>query len=136
MTTATVDLNFPVGTNMDLFDVGLLPFGAVTGQTSTSYVVLLGDEAITFTGTGFTYSAGVPVGGSISGIQDSYAGQPVFNMQGFDIPVSTFNAWSVAGDNLSAKSTIFANNDTIFGGPLGDLLRAYGGNDSISAGDG
>lgn len=136
MTIATVDPNFPVGTNMDQFDVGLLPLGVATGQTSTSYTVVLGDESVTFTGTGFTYSSGLPTGGAISAIQDSFLGQPVFNMQGFNIPVATFNAWSAAGDNLTAQSTIFAGNDTLTGGPFSDLLRAYGGNDSISGGDG
>ena len=35
MTIATVDVNFPVGTNIDLFDVGMLGSGVVVDQTST-----------------------------------------------------------------------------------------------------
>jgi Ca2+-binding RTX toxin-like protein len=136
MTIATVDVNFPVGTNIDLFDVGMLTLGTVVGQTSTSYGVAIGDETVTFTGTGFTYTSGQPAGGTITGIQDSYFGAPVFNMQGFSIPVSTFNAWAAAHDNLAAQTTIFASDDTITGGPLEDLLRGYAGNDLIQSGGG
>jgi Ca2+-binding RTX toxin-like protein len=136
MAIATVDVNFPVGTNIDLFDVGLLSFGVVVGQAPTSYSVALGDEAVTFTGTGFTYTAGQPDGGTITGIQDSYFGAPVFAIQGLSIPVATFNAWVLAQDNLAAQTTIFAGDDTITGGPLEDLLRGYGGDDLIQTGGG
>ena len=113
MAIATVDVNFPVGTNIDLFDVGLLSFGVVVGQAPTSYSVALGDEAVTFTGTGFTYTAGQPDGGTITGIQDSYFGAPVFAIQGLSIPVATFNAWVLAQDNLAAQTTIFAGDDAV-----------------------
>ena len=136
MTIATVDVNFPVGTNIDLFDVGLLTLGTVGGQTSTSYSVAIGDELVTFTGTGFTYTSGQPSGGTITAIQDSYFGAPVFDMRGFNIPVSTFNGWVLAHDNLSAQTAIFAGDDIITGGPLEDLLRAYGGNDLVQTGGG
>ncbi|MGH6962933.1 MAG: Ig-like domain-containing protein, partial [Phenylobacterium sp.] len=136
MAIATVDVNFPVGTNIDLFDVGLLGLGVVAGQASTSYSVLLGDEAVTFVGTGFTYVSGQPAGGTITGIQDSYFGAPVFDIQGLSIPVATFNAWILAHDNIAAQAAIFTGDDTITGGPLEDLLRGYGGNDLIQTGGG
>lgn len=136
MTIATVDVNFPVGTDMDQFNVGLLPYGAVTGQSATSYTVVLGDETVTFTGTGLTYTAGQPDGGTLTGMQESYLGAPVYSIQGMSIAVSTLNAWAAAGDNATAQATIFAGNDVITGGPLGDTLRAYAGNDLIQAGGG
>ena len=136
MAIATVDVNFPVGTNIDLFDVGLLPLGVVAGQTSTSYSVVLGDEIVTFTGAGLTYTSGQPTGGTITGIQDSYFGAPVFQIQGLGIPVATFNAWVLAQDNPAAQAAIFGGDDTITGGPLEDLLRGYGGNDLIQTGGG
>lgn len=136
MAIATVDVNFPVGTNIDQFDVGMLSFGTVAGQASTSYSVILGDEIVTFIGTGFTYTSGQPSGGTITGIQDSYFGAPVFEIHGLGIAVPTFNAWVLAADNLAAQTAIFASDDTITGGPLGDLLRGYGGNDLIQTGGG
>jgi len=136
MAIATVDANFPVGTDIDLFDVGLLSFGVVVGQASTSYSVALGNETVTFTGTGFTYVAGQPSGGTITGIQDSYFGAPVFDIQGLSIPVATFNTWVLAQDNIAAQTAIFAGDDAITGGPLEDLLRGYGGNDLIQTGGG
>src|SRR5436190_6442924 len=99
MATATVDVNFPAGTDMDQFDVGLLPYGVVTGQTATSYTVVLGDESVTFTGTALTYTAGQPDGGTLTGVQESYLGAPVYTIQGINIAVSTFNAWAAADDN-------------------------------------
>src|SRR6266481_389855 len=134
MSIATVDPNFPVGTNIDQFDIGLLSLGTVSGQSDTSYSVTIGYEIITFSGTGITYSGGLPTGGSITGIQDSYFGQNAFNIQGINVDVSALNAFVSVGDNLGAKSAIFAGNDTIVGGPLDDLLRSYDGNDSISGG--
>jgi Ca2+-binding RTX toxin-like protein len=136
MAIATVDVNFPVGTNIDQFDVGLLSFGVVVGQGSTSYGVALGDETITFTGMGFTYASGQPSGGTITGIQDSYFGAPVFDIQGVSIPVATFNVWIATQDNHAAQSAIFAASDVITGGPLEDLLRGYGGDDLIRTGGG
>jgi len=136
MAIATVDVNFPVGTDMDQFNVGLLPYGVVTGQTATSYTVVLGDESVTFTGTGLTYTGGQPDGGTVTGIQESYMGAPVYNISGISIAVPTLNAWAAAGDNATAQATIFGGNDVITGGPLGDNLRAYAGNDLVQAGDG
>jgi Ca2+-binding RTX toxin-like protein len=136
MAIATVDANFPVGTNIDQFDVGLLGFGTVVQQTSTSYSVVLGDEIVTFLGAGLTYASGQPSGGTITGIQDSYFGAPVFAIQGLAISVPTLNAWIQAHDNVAAQAGIFAGDDVITGGPLEDLLRGYGGGDLIQTGGG
>ena len=64
MATATVDVGFPVGTNMDLFDIGLLATGTVSQQTASGYHVNLGDELLAFTGTGFTFN---PAGDAVTG---------------------------------------------------------------------
>ena len=136
MAIATVDVNFPVGTDMDQFNVGLLPYGTVTGQSATSYTVVLGDETVTFTGTGLTYTGGQPDGGTVTGVQESYLGAPVYAIQGISLAVSTLNAWAAAGDNATAQATIFGGDDVITGGPLGDKLRAYAGNDLVQAGGG
>lgn len=136
MAIATVDVNFPVGTNIDLFDVGLLASGVVSAQTSTSYTVVIGDETIAFSGSGFTYTGGIPDGGTITGMLDSYYGMPQITLQELNVPVSVLNAFIGAGDNSGAQAALFAGNDVITGGPLNDLFRGYAGADTLNGGAG
>lgn len=137
MTIGIVAGDFPAGTNMDLFDVGILAGGTVQSQAATSYSITIGDEQLTFTGSGFTYDgAGNPTGGTVTGLEDRYLGQVAFNLSGFSIGVTSFVTWAASHDTAAAKAAIFAGSDSIIGGPLGDLLRAYAGNDAISGGGG
>jgi len=137
MTIGIVASDFPTGTNMDLFDVGLLAIGAVQSQTATSYVVAIGDEWLTFSGSGFTFDgAGNPSGGTVTGLEDRYLGQVAFSLTGFSISVTSFVAWTTAHDTAAAQAAIFAGSDSITGGPLDDLLRGLSGNDLISGGGG
>src|SRR5678815_3048607 len=107
MAIATVDANFPVGTNIDLFDVGLLASGTVTSQTSTSYTVVIGDESIAFSGVGFTYTSGTPSGGTITGMQDSYFGMPQITLQQLNIPVLSLIHISEPTRLLSISYAVF-----------------------------
>jgi Ca2+-binding RTX toxin-like protein len=136
MATATVDANFPVGTNMDLFDIGLLATGTVSSQTGSQYFVDVGDERLVFTGTGFTPGAATVTAGTVSGISDLYLSQQNFSVTGFAIAATDLVTWANAHDNIAAKTAIFAGADVVTGGPLDDLLRAYGGADSLSGGAG
>ncbi len=89
MTIGNVNPDFPVGTNMDEFDVGLLALGTTSSQTSTSFIVSIGQEALDFAGTNFTFdSQGNLSGGNVIAIQDEYQGVVEFNMSGFNIPAS------------------------------------------------
>jgi Ca2+-binding RTX toxin-like protein len=122
---------------MDLFDIGMLATGAVQSQGVTSYSVTVGGEQLRFMGSGFTYDgAGNPLGGTVTGLEDQYLGQVVFNLSGFSIPVSSFLTWASSQDTASAKTAIFIGSDVMTGGPFGDLLRAYAGNDALSGGGG
>ncbi|MGH6910992.1 MAG: calcium-binding protein, partial [Phenylobacterium sp.] len=136
MATATVDVGFPVGTNMDLFDIGLLATGSMSQRTATGYHVDLGDEVLAFTGTGFTFNpAGDAVtGGTVTGLQDQYQGAVNFSISGFSIAATTFASWGAAHDNATAKAAIFAGADVVTGGNFDDLLRSYGGADTLSGG--
>ena len=136
MAIVTVDENFPVGTNIDLFDVGMLASGFVFGQTSTSYTVAIGEESIVFSGVGFTYTSGIPDGGTITGMEDSYHGMTQITLRGLNVPVSVLNGFIGAHDNAGAQAALFAGDDLITGGPLEDLFRGYDGNDFIVAGGG
>jgi Ca2+-binding RTX toxin-like protein len=138
MAIATVAVGFPVGTNMDLFDVGLLATGTISAQTSTSYQVQVGgvDERLMFSGAGFTYTNGAITGGTVTGLEDQYMGAPNFTISSFAIAASSFVAWAGAQDNAAAKAAIFSGADVVTGGPLDDLLRSYGGADTLSGGAG
>jgi Ca2+-binding RTX toxin-like protein len=121
---------------MDQFDLGLLSYGSVTSKSSTSFTVAVGDD-VTFTGTNLTYGAnGLPTGGVITAIQDSYQGATVFTMQGLNVAASDLSTWIATGANATAKAAMFAGSDTMTGGGQADQLRAYGGNDSIAGGGG
>jgi Ca2+-binding RTX toxin-like protein len=137
MTTATVAPGFPVGTNMDLFDIGLLASGTgtISFQSGSEYRVDVGSEQLVFMGTGFTYSGSgattAVTGGTVTGLQDLYGGLLNFGISGFAIAATQFVTWANAHDSAGAKSAIFAGADVITGGNLDDLLRSYGGADSL-----
>jgi Ca2+-binding RTX toxin-like protein len=137
MATATVDASFALsGTNMDLFDIGLLATGTLNTPTGSSYMVDVGDERLAFTGTGFTYTGAVVTGGTVTQLQDQYLGAVNFTISGFAIAATSFVSWAGAHDSAAAKAAIFAGADMITGGPLDDLLRSYGGADTLSGGAG
>ena len=137
MAVGTVAAAFPVGTNMDLFDVGLLASGTFSAESATSYTVTIGSESLVFTGTGFTYGgSGNPTGGVVTALQDSYQGAVNLTVTGLSINVTSFNTWAAAADNTSAKNAMFGGADTLTAGSHGDVLRAYAGNDSIVGGAG
>jgi Ca2+-binding RTX toxin-like protein len=137
MATATVDANFALsGTNMDLFDIGLLASGTLNLPTASSYAVDVGDERLAFAGAGFTYTGAAVTGGTVTQLQDQYLGAVNFTISGFAIAATSFVSWASAQDSATAKAAIFAGADTITGGPLDDLLRAYAGADTLSGGAG
>ena len=141
MTTGTVNTGFPVGTNMDGFDVGLIQTGTTALGTvveaPTSFTVTLGQEQLIVSGTGLTYDgSGAVTGGTVTSIQDSYQGAVDFTLTGFSVSASSLQQWAVADSNTSLTTALFSGADTLTGGPLDDLLRAYAGDDFISAGAG
>ena len=137
MTIGTVNPSFPAGTNMDQFDVGLLAAGTLSAQSSTSYKVTIGNEAVVVSGTGFTFDgSGNPTGGTVTSIQDQYLGAVNFDLTNFSLSVVTLQALAAADNNATLMSDLFSGHDTLIGGPNGDLLRGFGGNDSIIGGAG
>ncbi len=137
MTIGNVNPDFPVGTNMDQFDVGLLALGTTSSETPTSFIVTIGQEQLAFGGSNLTFgSQGQLTGGSIIAIQDEYQGEVEFNMSGFSISATSLQAWANADDNTSLNNALFSGADTLTGGPQSDLLHGYGGGDSISGGGG
>ena len=135
MPVGTVNAGFPMGTDMDQFDIGLLALGTYSAETTTSFTVNLGPEVVVLGGAGFTFDAnGVPTGGTVTSLQDQYLGVTNFSLTGLNVSAASLAAWALADDKASALSGFFGGADTITGGSFGDQLRAYGGADSLSGG--
>src|SRR5579859_7146153 len=137
MTIGTVNPSFPTGTDMDQFDVGLLAAGTFSLESSTSYKVTIGDEGVIIGGTGFTFDAnGNPTGGTVTSIEDTFQGVVNFDLTSFSLAATTLQQLAAADDNAGLQAALFSGNDTLTGGPNGDVLRGFGGNDSIIGGSG
>ena len=137
MTTGSINAAFPFGTNMDQFDVGLLALGANSAQSATGYVITLGSESLVIGGSGLTFDvSGNLSGGTVTSIEDQYQSAVDFDLTGFAISAATLQQWALADANSSLLNALFSGADTLTGGPLADVLRSYGGNDSISGGAG
>jgi|GEM_PF-2275181 len=137
MSIGNVNPDFPVGTNMDQFDVGLIALGTLSLETSTSFVVTIGQEEVAFGGSNLTFdSQGLLTGGSIIAIQDEFQGVVEFNLSGFSIPATSLATWAADDNNAALNNALFSGADTLTGGPQNDLLHGYGGGDSLSGGAG
>jgi len=127
----------PAGVNMDQLDVGTLLDGTVTTENATTYVDNYFGQITTFTGVGFIYdSFGIPVGGTVTSITETYNGQTVYQITGMSTPATSFVIWANNDDNVGAFSGVFAGADTLIGSASADTLGGFGGNDSISGGAG
>ena len=125
------------GADFDQIDVGSLNTGTALSQTPTTFAISVGPQLDQFTGTGFTFGPnGFPLTGTITDIQETFAGQVVFSLDGLSLPVAQFIFWVGTGANETAKLTIFAGDDLINGSDSADLLRGYGGDDTINGGGG
>jgi serralysin len=87
MVTAVVG---PAGLDITQLDVGTLVLGTVTSETPTSYVDNYFGQISTFIGQGFTYDAfGYPTGGTVTGLQETYQGQVIYQVTGMSVPVTS-----------------------------------------------
>ena len=126
-----------IALNMDTLNLhDLLSYSFAT-PTSTS--LRLFNDAFNYTeflGFGFTYgNDGSVTGGTVTQIRDVDGGSTTFQINA-TIPAVTLYNWVINNQNEVAKTTIFAGVDTITGTPLGDVLRAYAGDDTVIGGGG
>ena len=137
MTVGTINPAFPVGTNMDQFDVGLLALGTYGAASPTGYTVTLGSEVVVLGGAGLTFDgAGAPSGGTITSIEDQYQGLVDFDLTGLSISAATLQGWAIADNNAALRAALFPGHDRLIGGPGDDTLRGGAGGDSINGGAG
>ncbi len=125
------------GNNLDQLDIGVLVLGQVSGASSTSFTITIGPEVTRFAGSGFVFGGnGFPTAGTINSVTETNNGQAVYTAAGFSVSTTTFFSWVTVGDNEAAKATLMGGADLFIGSPVNDLLRGYGGNDTINAGEG
>src|SRR5689334_13323103 len=96
------------GLDMSQLDITTLLQGTVTQETSTTYVDNYFGQISTFIGIGFKYDAfGYPIGGTVTGLQESYQGQVVYQVSGFSTPVTSWTMWANNADTLGAMQGVF-----------------------------
>ena len=89
-------------------------------------------------GSGITYvedrnspQFGVPTGGTFTRLTGTYDGSMIFDIRNFNVPVTTFVSWIMAGDNNAYRNTVFGGDDIFLGSSGPDVLQSFGGNDRI-----
>jgi Ca2+-binding RTX toxin-like protein len=93
-------------------------------------------DSVEFQGTGFTYSNGVLVGGTITGIKTTVNGVMGIEMTGISISVADFKVHQAASGSSGFFDDVMSGNDTLSGSNLSDHIYGYDGNDVIEGKDG
>jgi Ca2+-binding RTX toxin-like protein len=113
--------------------------------TATSFSLSYGEDVLTFTGTGLTYSGGLLVGGTITEVSDVHEGETRFDATGLSISVQDMLSLVAHNATPAAIAEALPGNDLLQGGASDDVLslagshghheiRALDGNDSVTAG--
>ena len=138
-----------IGVNMDALHLSDM-FGATIQIASSTHLQLTSLGArpgvFDFYGVGFTYDGADQItGGQLQSltVYENIPGAPFkFGVTGLSTPIAQFAGWIPTDATQTAFGVMFAGDDTIYGsdggggGAPGDLIRSYGGNDSIMAGAG
>ncbi|WP_396595569.1 calcium-binding protein [Brevundimonas sp. R86498] len=122
--------------NMDAVQLRSLQGTEITRNDATGLVLEGPFGAAQLTGTGFTYDANAQLtGGTLTNLLYVQAGVDAeINVAG--LSVAAFGVWVATNANDTALRTLFAGNQSLYGGSGTDLIRGYGGDDVIRGGDG
>jgi len=128
--------NYPLDTTQ--FNVEGLLTGTWSNRTSTGFQVDVGGGYIeTYSGSSLTYDGnGNLSGGTLTGLEETYAGSVDFTMNGFSIDAVSYAHWVQSQDNDSATAALFGGDDTVLGSNFTDKLSGFGGNNVLLGGDG
>ena len=132
--TAFAPVNLPA---LDFFSgfskISALAYSSIAGGFR---ITLSATETIEVLGN-LTYSAGLPIGGSVTGITISVSGNSVYAISGIAVPWATAIGYSTSqAAALAAWPALLAGDDTLTGSSQGDVLMGYGGNDVVDGGGG
>ncbi|HKR88055.1 MAG TPA: calcium-binding protein [Phenylobacterium sp.] len=121
--------------------------GHVVTETATTFALSYGSDLLTFTGDGFTYVQGMPMGGVVTGVTDTQNGATVFELSGFRLPVLDLR--QVLEHNTTPSAIVGAlpsptdveggdNDDvmTVGDGPGTHQVHAHDGNDKVTGSGG
>jgi hypothetical protein len=125
------------GNDFDQLDIISLGLGAISNASGISFADSLNSQIDNFYGGGFVYGAnGFPTAGTVSEVHEIYSGNPVFDLTGLNLPITTILGWAATGADETARLTVFAGSDLINGSNIGSRLRGYDGDDTINGGAG
>jgi serralysin len=122
---------FKSGVNNGKFDYAGLINGTFSNQTDTSFTVTGGDDIVNVTGTGFVYSDGSPVDGTIEGFNLKSDGAAVLKASGLEISLPQFATDLANHDAKALQADLFGGKDIFVGSDERDVIYGYGGNDNI-----
>ena len=83
-----------------------------------------------------SYFFGIPVGGTITGLNTFQGGAAEFTIGGFSIEVPALFDLAQGGSTAQAFATFFAGADVISGAGLADVMRGFAGNDRMNGNGG
>ncbi|WP_111546049.1 beta strand repeat-containing protein [Mesorhizobium kowhaii] len=89
-----------------------------------------------FQGSGFTYDAGVPTGGTVTSVRYVVAGGTVLQITGLNVAATDVTSFVLSNDTMGLLNLALGGNDTLNGTPLHDVLYGFGGADTINGGAG
>jgi Ca2+-binding RTX toxin-like protein len=116
----------------DLLDVASLLAGAAITSNATTFTIGTDPDTFTaFSGSGFTFSAGLFNAGTINRIDSVAGGQTEFSLDGLAMSVSQFRGFVTADNSQGFLAAALAGNDTITGSAFADYLQGFAGNDVI-----
>lgn len=109
----------------------------VTGNTSFFAGHTTIGHTLAYSGSWSLSASGLPTSGTISGyIELDGSGSLVWGANGFNLPLSTYQAYSSINQTEGMFRSAMTGADELLGGTGADRLDGFDGNDSIFGGDG
>ncbi len=124
------------GVDFDSVDLTALAQAQVTGAGASGFSIVSGSATFTVSGSGFTYGGGLPLGGTITEVDETSGGVTAFTYSGLSVNVADINQALATGDDDLAKAVLFGGPNVENGSSARDLLRGFAGDDTINGNDG
>jgi hypothetical protein len=117
----------------DSISLSSLLYGTITVANSGFISVNYGGGAATEFYGSFSYDASGRniTGGTLGAVRELANGSLLYTLDGMSVSAPVFVGWVNNGQTATARATILAGSDTIYGSDYGDTLRAYAGDDTI-----
>ncbi|CAO3434288.1 calcium-binding protein [Azospirillum endophyticum] len=122
----------------DSIGLSSLLYGTITTANSNFISVNYGGGGATEFYGSFSYdSSGRNIAaGTLNAVREFANGSLLYTLDGMSISAPVFVGWVTSGQTATARSTILAGSDALYGSDYSDTLRGYAGNDMIYGGGG